>query len=146
LHAEALTVSSLRTRRVADQLRALLAELVLRQIHDPRIRGIQITEVRVSPDLRLATVFFSVYAGGPDERRAASEALERASRFLRRAIGRRIRLRVTPALRFLPDDTLERAAHIEEVLATLQAEEPRPAEPAEPETPGPEGEESESSR
>src|SRR5436190_6764977 len=112
-------MSAERARRVADLLRELVAELLLREVQDPRVRGVLITDVRVSPDLHQARLFFSVLTGGAPERASAALGLERARGFLRREVGRRARLRVTPELHFIPDGTAEYAAHIEQVITEI---------------------------
>src|SRR5204863_6507727 len=109
-------MSARRQRRVQDQFRAIVSELILREVQDPRIRHVQITAVRVSPDLREATFFYTLFPGGEADRTAAQAALEHARGFLRRELGRRVRLRATPQLSFRPDRGAAHAAHIEEVL------------------------------
>lgn len=118
---------SRRSHRVADLVRAEIARIVLTEAHDPDLRGVTITEVEMPPDLRSARVYFSCL--GDDEQRAlASEALRRASGYLRREVGQRCRLRYAPELTFLSDLSLERGARIEEllqqVLPSSEEEEP----------------------
>src|SRR4029078_5233520 len=100
-------MSAERARRVADLLRELVSELIAREVQDPRVRGVLITDVRVSPDLHQARLYFSVLTGGAPERASAAAWLERARGFLRREIGKRVRLRVTPELHFVADGTAE---------------------------------------
>lgn len=104
-----------RRRRVGDQLRVEIADLVLREIKDPKLGFVTITEVRMSPDLQSARVFFSVL-GGEEAESESLEALRRATGFLRSCIGRRMRLRHVPRLVFDVDQTLDFAARIEELL------------------------------
>ena len=106
-----------RRRRVACQVRDLVADVIARKLHDPRLRDLHVTDVEMSPDLRLATLYYSVYPAAEARRDAAQVALERASGLLRREIGQRLRLKSTPALRFREDQTADRAAHIERLLA-----------------------------
>ena len=112
-------MASVRPRRVADLVRTVIAELLERKVQDPRVRGVQLTDVRVSPDLRQATLFYSLFPGGEAELKRAAAGLEHARGFLRRELAHRTRLRVTPELRFVPDHSLAHAAHIQDVLLDL---------------------------
>jgi len=105
-----------RPRRVGDQLRAVLAELVQREVQDPGVGFVTVTEVRMSSDLQYATVFVSVM--GDSEAEAQSLAsLRRAAPFLRSEVGKRLRLRHTPELRIHLDQTLAQSDRIEELLS-----------------------------
>lgn len=109
-----------RMARVNKLIRTVLAEL-LPEIRDPRVQQIpilSITDVRTSPDLIEARVFMSML-GSPEEQDAALEALARASGFLRAQLGRQIRLRRIPELRFVRDATQDNASRIEGILSEL---------------------------
>ena len=107
-----------RPDRVADQLRGELATLLARDVHDPGIGFVTLTRVQVSPDLQIARVFYT--ALGDDKTRAASrKALERAAPFLRRQIGARLRLKRTPELTFVYDDSIAGQDRIEQILNEL---------------------------
>jgi ribosome-binding factor A len=108
--------ASRRSERVADLVRAEISRLVLLEAHDPVLRTVTITDVVMPPDLRSARVYFSVL-GGEAERDEGRAALDRASGFLRREVGRRCELRFAPELHFFPDLSIERGARIEELLA-----------------------------
>ena len=108
-----------RPRRVGDEIRAVVCELLERKLSDPRLAGVRISEVRVSPDLKRATLFFSLYPGDDSGRAAAATALDRAAGLIRRELGRRLRAKVTPALQFEPDLAPAHADHIERVLAAI---------------------------
>jgi ribosome-binding factor A len=107
-----------RTDRVGDVMRGEIADLLLRRVKDPRIGFVTVTGVKVSPDLRHATVFVSLLDEGPAAA-ATLAALESASGFLRVELGRRMRLKNTPELFFKHDTTPSRAAHLEAVLGEL---------------------------
>ena len=113
-------MASIRLRRVGDQLRGLVSDLLTRKLEDPRLEGIRIVEVRVTPDLRNATLYFSVFPADDQRRVQAQAALERASGFIRREMGRGLRLRVVPSLRFVPDLAPEYADNIERLLAEVR--------------------------
>jgi ribosome-binding factor A len=107
-----------RPDRVADQLRGELASLLARDVHDPGIGFVTLTRVQVSPDLQLARVFYTSL--GDDKTRAASrKALERAAPFLRRQIGARLRLKRTPELTFVYDESIAGQDRIEQILNEL---------------------------
>ena len=112
---------SVRAQRIAEQIRALLFEVLRLELRDPRLANVSVTEVQVTPDLRLATIHFTVFPGGDPERILAGQALEHAKGVLRHAIARRLRLRSTPDLRFRPDRRAEYAAHIDQVLHEVGA-------------------------
>jgi ribosome-binding factor A len=105
-----------RTERVNDLLREEISALLRRGLKDPRIGGlVSITEVDVSPDLRSAKVFVSVL-GSEEERSDTLAALGAAAHYLQRELRKRLTMRRTPELAFLPDDSLERGAHILDLL------------------------------
>ncbi len=112
---------SRRTDRVADVLRAELSDLLLRSVHDPRIRLVSVTGVDVSPDLRRAVVRVSVL-GSDEERDATVEALRHARGFLRSELAHRLRtMRVTPELHFELDRGAEHSRKIADLLESLHA-------------------------
>ena len=110
-----------RPSRIADQLRAELSELLARQVHDPGIGFLTITHVKVTPDLQVARVYYTTL-GDEKARRESGRALERATPFLRRQIGSRLRLKRVPLLEFFFDESIERGDRIERILHDLGAE------------------------
>ncbi len=114
---------SRRTVRVADLLRAELASLVQRDVHDPRIKHASLVgfvDLDVSPDLRRAMVRVSAL-GSDEERQGVVAALEHARGFLRSELARRLRLRVTPELHFELDRGAEHSQTIADLLESLNA-------------------------
>lgn len=114
---------SLRTTRVNELLRAELSDLILREVKDPRVGEglITITEIRVSPDLRHATVFVS-HLGTDAEREHALEGLQRAAPFLHRELVHRLRMRNVPDLVFRFDPSIERGARLSDLIRKVSAE------------------------
>lgn len=113
-----MKVQSQRQLRAGELVRRALADIIAEgAIHDPAVSGVPvtITEARMSPDLRHATVF--VAAMGQADRVKLARALDHAAGFLQRELARRIDLRFTPKLRFEADDRFDEAAHVDEVLA-----------------------------
>ena len=102
-----------RSRRVAQQIQRALSELIRREIRDPRLGMATLTEVRMSPDLSYATVYYSVLNANPDE---AHEVLEGAADLLRGPLGRALGLRHAPELRFVADDLIESGARLSALI------------------------------
>ena len=109
---------SVKQERMNDRIQQILSHLLLREVADPRLRGITVTEVTLDPELMYAKVYVS--AMGDDSREAeVVKGLRRASGYLRREVGKRIRLRNTPELHFHWDHTLERADRINRIISGL---------------------------
>jgi ribosome-binding factor A len=110
-----------RPDRVADQIRAELALLLTREVHDPGIGFVTVTRVQMTPDLQQARVFYTSL--GDDKARASSgRALERAAPFLRRQIGSRLRLRRVPEITFAFDESIAAQDRIERLLAQIKTD------------------------
>ena len=116
-----LILSSERPARVGDQIRAELGELLAREVHDPGIGFLTLTRVTVTADLQQARVYYTTL-GDDKARRDTARALGRATPFLRRQIGRRLRLRRVPELTFFFDESIEGADRIERILRDLSSE------------------------
>jgi ribosome-binding factor A len=113
---------SRRTEQVNDVIRAELAELVREEINDPRMHGlVTITRVDVSPDLRQARAYVSVL-GTDDDRTSTMEALTSARQYLRHELGKRIRIRYVPNLRFVSDRSIEEGQQMTDLLRDSAAE------------------------
>jgi ribosome-binding factor A len=109
---------SRRTDRVSDVLRAELSDLLLREVHDPRVKLASVTEVEVTSDLRRAVVKISVL-GSDEQRRETIEGLRHAKGFLRTELAHRLRLRATPELVFELDRGAEHSQRISDILEGL---------------------------
>lgn len=117
-------MASRRIARLNDQIRADLAELIARQMKDPRVSGlISVTGVDVAPDLSTAKVYISVL-GTPEERKQALTALRNASGFLRTQLATRLTIRRAPELHFMADTSIERGERIMELLREVESEHP----------------------
>jgi ribosome-binding factor A len=125
-----------RPDRVADQIRGELAQLLAREVHDPGIGFVTLTRVQVSADLQLARVFYTVL-GDDTARRNSARALDRASAFLRRQIGTRLRLKRVPELKFQYDEAVAGQDRIEQLLNEIHAaDRQRDTEPGKAGDPG----------
>ncbi|GAB3604233.1 30S ribosome-binding factor RbfA [Microbacterium aureliae] len=104
-----------RQARLADRIRVLIAERLEKGLRDPRLGFVTITDVRVTGDLQHASVFYTVL-GTAEEREASGQALRAATGMLRSEVGRKLGVRLTPTLEFIPDGIPENAGHIEDLL------------------------------
>ena len=102
-------------RRVDEAVREVLGDAVTHDLKDPRVGFVTVTEVRTSADLRQARVFVSVF-GTEDEKAATLQGLASAHGILQTRIARELRMKRTPALMFLLDDTAEKAAKLEALI------------------------------
>ncbi|MGH2678128.1 MAG: 30S ribosome-binding factor RbfA [Actinomycetota bacterium] len=111
-----------RTRpdRVSEEFREVLAEEIPR-LKDPRVGFVTVTGVRVTPDLRRATVYYTAL-GDEGQRKATRAGLRSARGHLRRVIGHEVRLKFLPDLEFEEDDTGPRAERVDELLRRIQRE------------------------
>ena len=110
-----------RSRRVGEQIQRELAELVQRDLKDPRLGMVTISAVELSRDMGVAKVFFTVFGEGHDEKQTL-EALKHAYGFLRRELGHRMRLRTVPELRFQYDHSIEKGSQLSALINKAVAE------------------------
>jgi ribosome-binding factor A len=116
-----------RSDRVGDMVREILCELLLRDLQDPRLELITITDVELTDDLKLATVFFSARGNVPQEK-AALEALQRASGYIKKRLGKELHLRYIPDLQFKVDHSFEYGSKIDRLIREIQEEKDQPPE------------------
>lgn len=110
-----------RPTRVAEEIRKLVAELLMDGVKDPRIGFVSVMGVKMSPDLAYADVFVSLY-GSEQEKKSSLIGLRRSAGWVRREIGKKLRMRVTPEIRFTEDTTLDNAYRLEEKFKEIHAE------------------------
>ena len=113
---------SRRTDRVGDTVRAELAEILLREVSDPRVSLASVTRVSVSPDLRKARVGISVLGSDDEAREETLGILRGAAGFIRGRLGRRLTTKVTPELEFVLDQGAEYSQQISDLLEKLDEE------------------------
>ncbi len=111
--------SGTRLQRIADRIRQELSEMLIREISDPRLKQIYVTDVKVDRELAYADIYVSAVEGVSRSEEVLA-GLESASGFIRRTLASRVELRTFPRLRFHWDMTPENADHIEKVLAELR--------------------------
>jgi ribosome-binding factor A len=102
-----------RSKRVAQQIQRTLSDLIRREIRDPRLGMLTITEVRMSSDLSYATIYYSVLNA---QRSEAQEVLSSAAEILRGPLGRALGLRHAPELRFVADELIESGARLSALI------------------------------
>ncbi|MFH1624943.1 MAG: 30S ribosome-binding factor RbfA [Pseudomonadota bacterium] len=108
-----------RADRVSDLLKKEIAQTLIKEIKDPRIGLVTVTDVEVTDDLRLARVFFSM-VGSNREREETTKGLDSASSFIKRTLGKRLRMRFIPDIVFKFDSSLEYGSHIDSLLDNLK--------------------------
>ncbi len=112
---------SMRANRVAEQMKKELGDIIGQKIKDPRIGFVTVTDVEVTGDLQQATVYISVL--GNDAKKADTlKALAKAKGFIRTEIGQRIRLRITPEIKFEIDTSVAYGNHIDSLLKQVSKE------------------------
>lgn len=119
-----MSAAGSRVRKIESQLQRVLAELIAREVKDPRVGSVTVTAVRLAPDMSLARIYVAPFAS-QHEPQEMLRGLVRAGGFLRGLAGRELGLRHAPRLEFLLDDTAEKAAQltglIDRALADDQA-------------------------
>ena len=108
---------SVRLLRVGEQVRHVLSELLQRgDVHDDVLQThlVSITEVRMSPDLRHATVFVKPLLG--EDQEAVLKALRQNTAYLQREVARRVRMKYAAKLKFIPDESFDEGHHIDRLL------------------------------
>jgi len=114
-------VSKQRAQRLAELLKKEIADILLKEIKDPRIGFVSVTDIDVSNDLRHASVYVSVL-GNEDERQNTMEGLEKATGYIRKLIGERIKIYHTPEIIFKYDSSLEHGIHISHIIDEIKDE------------------------
>jgi ribosome-binding factor A len=120
-------MSTRRQRQVAELVHQEISLLIQRQVRDPRLGFVTVTDVEVTPDLRLAHIYVSVM-GGDDEAQQALAGLKSAAGFFRHELGSALSLRFVPELSFRLDRSLEQGLRIDQLLDSLPAEAPADAD------------------
>lgn len=113
-------VDHARARKLAERIKVLVAEALERAVKDPDLGFVTITEVKVTPDLQHASIFYTVY-GTPDEKKRSAEIIEKNRGLVRREVGHNLSIRLTPTIEFIPDEIPETAAAMNDLLAEARA-------------------------
>jgi len=108
-----------RADRVAGEVQRELADLLIRKLKDPRLDGVLISGVKMTADLQLANVYFSI-AGDKKRRQQARQGFKSATGFIRQELGRRMELRYIPNIRFFYDTSFDYGERIENLIRKLR--------------------------
>ena len=104
-----------RTDRIVEQIRRELAELIRLELKDPRVSLVTLTDVEITPDYAHAKVFYTTLAEA-EQRVEIERGLKHSAGFLRRELGRRVRIHHTPELHFVFDASVERGTHLSQLI------------------------------
>ena len=115
-------MSQLRVEKVQELMKQEISSIILRELKDPRIGFVTVTSVECTGDLREAKVYVSLM-GSEQQVKDCWQGLQSSLGFIRREIGRRIRLRFTPEISFMLDKSLDYSDHIQKLLLQIQSEE-----------------------
>jgi ribosome-binding factor A len=107
-----------RSDKVAEAIHEMVSTLLVRGLKDPRIGFVTITGVKLTTDLHMATIYFSV-VGSPEEKKATAAGLERARGFIRREIGGQLRMKYIPDIVFKYDESLDYGNKIDSILQQI---------------------------
>ena len=113
-------VDHARARKLAERIKVLVAEALERAVKDPDLGFVTITDVRVTPDLQHAKIFYTVFGSDEDKKRSG-EIIEKNRGIIRREVGRGLSIRLTPTIEFETDEVPEVAAHLNDKLAEAKA-------------------------
>jgi ribosome-binding factor A len=109
-----------RARKLAERIKVLVAEALEKAVKDPDLGFVTITEVKVTPDLQHAQIFYTVY-GSDEDRARSNEIIKRNTGRIRGDVGHNLSIRLTPTLEFIADELPENAAHLNDLLAEARA-------------------------
>jgi len=107
-----------RSEKVAEAIHEMVSELIVKGLKDPRIGFVTITGVKVTDDLHLATIYFTVI-GSEDEKNATEKGLNSARGYIRKEMGRNLRMRYIPDIVFKYDESVEYGSRIETLLKEI---------------------------
>ena len=113
-------VDHARARKLAERIKVLVAEALERAVKDPDLGFVTITDVKVTPDLQHAKIFYTVY-GSESEKQHSKAIMEKNQSLLRREVGRGLSIRLTPTIELEMDEIQENAAHLNDLLAEAKA-------------------------
>jgi ribosome-binding factor A len=109
-----------RARKLAERIKALVAEALEKAVKDPDLGFVTLTEVKVTPDLSHAQIFYTVF-GSDEDRARSTEIIRKNTGRIRGEVGHNLSIRLTPTLEFIADELPENAAHMNDLLAEARA-------------------------
>ena len=114
--------SQLRIEKLQELIKQEMSKMLLREIKDPRIGFVTVTDVEMTGDLREAKIFVSIM-GDDEQVKESMKGLQSALGFIRREIGKRIKIRFTPEISFALDTSLDYSEHIQKILLDIEKQE-----------------------
>lgn len=111
-----------RQERVEELIKEEVSDILREEVSDPRIGFVSITSVKISSDLKFASIFVSIF-GSEKQKQEAMNGLNSARGFIQRELGKMLELRVTPRIQFVRDDSLERGSRVLGIISKLKHEE-----------------------
>lgn len=116
-----MKMENIRQKKLADQIKKQVSQIINHKLKDPRKGFITITGVKISRDLRIASIYFTTL-GEKEQRERSRETLDRGKNFIRSELALNLKLRFTPELRFFYDESLEYSEHIENLLKKIHSQ------------------------
>lgn len=114
-------MANFRGKRINEEVRKEISDIIRNQVKDPRLTAmVSVTQVEVTKDLRYAKVFVSLFAKNEQEKDESLKALKNSAGFIRREVGNRVKLRVTPEILFEEDNSINNAMYIESLLNQIK--------------------------
>ncbi len=123
----------IKTERVNSELKRQISKVIAEDIKDPRMGNalVGVTKVYVTPDLKYAKVYLSIYASTEEERKDAFDTVCRSATFIRARLKDEVNVRLLPELRFLLDDSVDYSIKIDSLIAKMHEESPYSEDPEE---------------
>ena len=115
-------MANFRVGRVSQEILREVNDILSKKVRDPRVQEITITEVEVTGDLQIATIYYSILSDLASDGQKAQAGLEAASGLIRKELGTRLTVYKTPELRFVLDQSVQYGNHIEDLIRKLHAE------------------------
>lgn len=120
-----------RSRRVAQEVQRIVTSMLRKEVSDPRVAGVTITDVKVTGDLQQATIYYSTLSDKASDMQKAQEGLDKAKGLLRKGVGQQLQTYKTPELFFERDASVAYGTHIDELIRDLHQSENHDSDPNE---------------
>lgn len=112
-------MGELRVRKIQEFIKQEVSNILLRELKDPRLGFVTVTDARITGDLREATVYVSLF-GKPEEKKNTMKALKNATGYIRTEVGRRLGIRYSPTIEFKEDASLDYGMKIDKILRDIE--------------------------
>ena len=112
-------MGELRVRKIQEFIKQEVSNILLRELKDPRLGLVTVTDARITGDLREATVYVSLF-GKPEEKQNTMKALKNATGYIRTEVGRRLGIRYSPTIEFKEDTSLDYGMKIDKILRDIE--------------------------